>query len=71
MMNKKGWKRISHPNLEGLGFTNGRYVVSDLGKGNVGIDIFGRPRLVDFAIETVPDFRLAMQKKGGVIVNIN
>lgn len=71
MMNKKGWRRITHPNLEGLGFTNGRYVVSDLGRGNVGVDMFGRPRLVDFAIETVPDFRLAMQKKGGVIVNIN
>lgn len=71
MMNKKGWRRIIHPNLEGLGFTNGRYVVSDLGRGNVGVDMFGRPRLVDFVIETVPEFRLAMQKKGGVIVNIN
>lgn len=71
MMSKKGWRRITHPNLEGLGFTNGRYVVSDLGEGNVGVNMFGKPRLVDFAIETLPDFRLAMQKKGGVIVNTN
>lgn len=71
IMNKKGWRRITHPNLEGLGFTNGRYVVSDLGRGNVGVDILGRPRLVDFVMETVPDFRLAMQKKGGILININ
>lgn len=67
IMNKKGWRRITHPNLEGLGFTNGRYVVSDLGKGNIGVDMFGRPRLVDFAIESVPDFRIAMQRRGGVL----
>lgn len=71
LMSRKGWKRITHPNLEGLGFTNGKYVVSDLGKGNIGVDILGRPRLVDFVIETVPNFKLAMQRKGGVIVNIN
>lgn len=71
MMTKKGWRKVTHPNLEGLGFTNGKYVVSDLGKGNVGVDMFGRPRFVDFVMETVPDFRLAMQKKGGVLVNIN
>lgn len=71
MMSKKGWRRITHPNLEGLGFTNGKYVVSDLGSGNIGVDMFGRPRLVDFVMESVPDFRLAMQKKGGILVNIN
>lgn len=71
MMNKKGWRKVTHPNLEGFGFTNGRYVVSDLGSGNIGVDMFGRPRLVDFVIETVPNFRLTMQKKGGILVNIN
>ena len=71
LMNKKGWRKITHPNLEGLGFTNGKHVVSDLGQGNIGVDIFGRPRLIDFAIEPVPQFRLAMQKRGGTLVNIN
>lgn len=65
LMSKKGWSKITHPNLQGIGFTNGRYVVSDLGAGNVGRDFFGRPRLIDFAIESVPEFRLAMQKQGG------
>lgn len=67
LMNSKGWKRITHPNLQGLGFSNGRHVVSDIGPGNVGKDLLGRPRLVDFSIETVPEFRLAMQKQGGKI----
>lgn len=71
IMNKKGWRRITHPNLDGLGFTNGRYVVSDLGAGNIGVNIFGKPRLVDFVMETIPNFRLAMQKNGGVLININ
>lgn len=70
IMKSKGWHRITHPNLDGLGFTNGRYVVSDLGVGNIGQDLLGRPRLVDFVIETVPDFRIAMQKQGGTFKNI-
>lgn len=67
LMSSKGWRKVTHPNLDGLGFTNGRYVVSDLGQGNVGKDLLGRVKLVDFALETVPEFRLAMQKFGGKI----
>lgn len=64
-MESKGWNKITHPNLQGLGFTNGRYVISDLNHGNVGRDLLGRIRLVDFAVETMPEFKLAMQKQGG------
>lgn len=67
LMNGKGWRKITHPNLQGLGFTNGRHVVSDLGPGNVGRDWLGRLRLTDFSVETVPQFRLAMQRKGGIL----
>ena len=63
LMSKSSWRKITHPNLQGLGFTNGRYVVSDLGPGNVGRDWLGRLRLVDFSVETIPQFRLAMQRK--------
>lgn len=66
-MQSKGWKRVTHPNLQGLGFSNGRYVVSDLGPGNVGRDWLGRLRLADFSVETVPQFRAAMMKKGGTL----
>lgn len=68
IMARNGWTKITHPNLEGPGFTNGRMVVSDLGYGNVGRDLLGRPRLIDFALETVPEFRAAVYRKGG---NIN
>ena len=67
LMNSKGWRKITHPNLQGLEFTNGRQVVSDLGPGNVGRDWLGRLRLTDFSVETIPQFRLAMQRKGGVL----
>lgn len=67
LMRDSGWRRITHPNLQGLGFTNGRQVVSDIGPGNVGRDWLGRIRLTDFAVEPVPQFRLAMQRKGGVL----
>lgn len=71
VMKNKGWRKINHPNLQGDAYTNGRYVVSDLGEGNVGVDWLGRIRFPDFAIESVPEFKLAMQKLGGIIFKIN
>lgn len=67
LMTKAGWRKVTHPNLQGLGFTNGRYVVSDLGPGNIGKNWLGEVRLADFSMELVPQFRLAMQRKGGVL----
>lgn len=71
LMASKGWKRVTHPNLQGLGFTNGKWVVSDLKPGNIGRDWLGRIKLPDFAIETPQQFRLAMQRKGGRLINKN
>lgn len=65
IMSSKGWKKVTHPNLQYPGYTNGKLVVSDLGSGNIGRDWLGRPRLIDFSVESVPEFRLAMQKQGG------
>lgn len=67
LMKGKGWKIITHPNLQGVGFTNGRYVISDLGPGNIGRDWLRRIRLTDFSLETVPQFRINMKKRGGTI----
>lgn len=64
-MRNRGWQRVTHPNLQGLGFTNGRQVISDLGPGNVGRDLLGRPRFVDFIVQSKPQFLLDMQKQGG------
>lgn len=71
LMSKYGWRKITHPNLDGIGFTNGRSVVSDLGVGNIGRDWLGRVRLTDFSLETVPAFRAAMRKHGGRLFNKN
>ena len=71
LMSKNGWRKVTHPNLEGAGYTNGRWVVSDLGQGNVGKDWLGRIRFPDFSIESVPNFRMAIQKQGGKIINNN
>lgn len=71
LMNKNGWRKVTHPNLNGAGYTNGKWVVSDLGPGNVGRDWLGRIRFPDFSIESVPAFRIAMQKRGGQIFNNN
>lgn len=71
LMTKRGWRKVTHPNLNGAGYTNGRWVVSDLGFGNVGRDWLRRIRFPDFSIESVPTFRMAIQKRGGKILNNN
>lgn len=71
LMGRSGWRKITHPNLEGAGYTNGRWVVSDLGEGNVGKDWLGRIRFPDFSIESVSAFRTAIQKQGGKLLNNN
>lgn len=70
-MSRKGWRKITHPNLQGAGYTNGKLVVTDIGPGNVGRNRLGRLRLTDFSLETMPQFRLAMQKRGGKLINNN
>lgn len=67
-MNSHGWRKVTHKNLQGLGFTNGRFVISDLNEGNVGVTLTGKPRFIDLVVETVPDFRIAIQRKGGKVM---
>lgn len=71
MMRRGGWRKVTHPNLQGAGYTNGKLVATDIGPGNVGRDWLGRLRLTDFSLETMPQFRLAMQKRGGKLINNN
>lgn len=65
LMTKKGWQKITHPNLYGPAYTNGRVVVSDLGPGNIGKNWFGQIRIPDSVVETVPEFYMNLMKKGG------
>ena len=71
-MAKHSWKEVTHPNLEGTGYTNGRWVISDLGEGNVGKDWLGRIRFSDFVVESRPQFNLYIRKLGGkLLTNFN
>lgn len=67
-MKKKGFKKETHENLQGDAYSKNGYVYSDI---QYGKDWLGRWRIFDLVRETVPEFRLAMQKKGGTLVNIN
>lgn len=64
IMPTKGWGEIKHPNLQGVAFTNGKYVVSDLSADNIG-RIGDKYYILDSVVERPIDFLAAMQKKGG------
>lgn len=62
-------KKITHPNLQGIALTNKRLnrIISDFGingQGQVGWTWNGA-RFGDAAFETIPEFMIAMEKKGG------
>lgn len=66
---KNGYKIVTHPNLQGTALINKRLnrVISDFGEngyGQVGWTWKG-PGFGDAAFETIPEFKLAMEKKGG------
>lgn len=67
-MKKKGFKKETHQNLQGDAYSKNGYVYSDI---QYGRDWLGRWRIFDLVRETVPEFKLAMQKKGGTLVNTN
>lgn len=67
----KGYKIITHPNMEGVALFNKHLnrVVSDFGltgKGQIGWTWRG-PRMGDMAIETYPEWIVAMERNGGQI----
>lgn len=60
-MTKRGWRPITHPNLQGIAYTNGRTVVSDV-HGNVGTTrLLRRPKLYDLSVQSKHSFRRDMR----------
>lgn len=55
-MQKSGFKVVKDPNVQYRAYTNGTIVVDDVAPGNVGINIFGQPKLIDFNIQSVPEW---------------
>lgn len=47
-MQKKGFRKVNDPNVQYRAYTDGKVVVDDVSPGNVGLNLFGKPRLIDF-----------------------
>lgn len=66
-MLKRGWHRLTHPNLYGPAYTNGKYVISDI-IGNIGKTRTGKYKMFDASLETPLEWFLAMERNGGKIL---
>ena len=66
-MERSGFKRVNDPNVQYRAYTNGQVVIDDIAPGNVGLTFFRQPKIIDFNLQSVPEwieqgFKL---KKGG------
>ncbi len=55
-MQKKGFRKVNDPNVQYRAYTNGNIVIDDVSPGNVGLTFFGKPKLLDFNLQTVPNW---------------
>lgn len=56
MMQKSGFRKVNDPNIQYRAYTNGRVVVDDISPDNVGLDWLRRPKMIDFNMQTVPEW---------------
>lgn len=68
-MAKSGFRRVNDPNVQYRAYTNGQVVVDDVAPGNVGLDWLRRPKIIDFNLQTVPEWMAQgfTLKNGGII----
>lgn len=55
-MSKNGYKVINDPYVQYRAYTNGSVVIDDVAPNNIGIDVFGKPKLIDFSIQPVQEW---------------
>lgn len=55
-MQKSGFKKVNDPNIQYRAYTNGNIVIDDVSPGNVGLTFFRKPKLLDFNLQTVPNW---------------
>ena len=55
-MQKSGFRQVKDPNVQYRAYTNGKVVVDDVSPGNVGLDWLRRPKMIDFNMQTVPEW---------------
>lgn len=68
-MEKSGFRRVNDPNVQYRAYTNGQVVVDDVAPGNVGLDWLRRPKMIDFNMQTVPEWTAQgfTLKDGGIL----
>lgn len=55
-MEKSGFKRVNDPNVQYRAYTNGQVVIDDIAPGNVGLTFFRQPKMIDFNLQSVPEW---------------
>lgn len=67
LMERSGFRRVNDPNVQYRAYTNGQIVVDDVAPGNVGLNWLGRPKMIDFNMQSVPEWIAQgfTLKKGG------
>lgn len=70
-MAKSGFRRVTDPNVQYRAYTNGQVVIDDVAPGNVGLDWLRRPRMIDFNLQTVPEWTAQgfTLRKGGKLLS--
>ena len=52
-MERSGFTRVNDPNVQ---YTNGQVVIDDVSPGNVGLTLFGQPKMIDFNLQPVSEW---------------
>lgn len=71
LMEKSGFRRVKDPNVQYRAYTNGQVVVDDVSPGNVGLTWSGKPKMIDFNLQTVPEWLsqgFSLKKGGKVLI---
>lgn len=71
-MERSGFKRVNDPNVQYRAYTDGTVVVDDIAPGNVGLNWLGQPRMIDFNMQTVPEWLsqgFHLKNGGKMIIN--
>lgn len=55
-MQKAGFRKVNDPNVQYRAYTNGKLVVDDISPDNIGLTFFRKPKMIDFNIQTVPEW---------------
>lgn len=55
-MEKSGFTRVNDPNVQYRAYTNGQVVIDDVSPGNVGLTFFRQPKMIDFNLQSVPEW---------------